>query len=177
MNIRIIAATNKNLKQIVDTGSFREDLYYRLNVFEIDIPPLRERREDIMILCDSFLNRYNHKYNKMHRFSDEVKEIFLNYSWKGNIRELSHVVERLVVVTKEVDIKPWHLPKHLYELPSLQSGTVILDENKSFDEIMDFYEGEIIKKTYTEHGSTRKLASKLGISQTRAAKLCRKYIK
>jgi len=175
VDVKIIAATNKDIKKIVETGSFREDLYYRLNVFEIDVPPLRERKEDILLLCDSYLNKYNSKYNKMHRFSKEVKDIFYNYSWRGNIRELSHVIERLVVVTKDVEIKPWHLPKHLYELPSM-SLSVNIESDGNFDDIISQYEKEVVMKAYDETGSTRKLAEKLGISQTRASKLCRKYI-
>ncbi len=174
VDVKIIAATNKDIKTIVEMGSFREDLYYRLNVFEIDVPPLRERKEDVLLLCDSYLNKYNSKYNKIHRFSNEVRDIFYNYSWRGNIRELSHVIERLVVVTKEIEIKPWHLPKHLYELPSKTRGIQIADKG-SFDDRMDALEKEIVVSTYKEANSTRKLAKKLGISQTRASKLCLKY--
>ncbi|QZY54943.1 sigma-54 interaction domain-containing protein [Crassaminicella profunda] len=180
VDVRIIVATNRDLKKMVEMGTFREDLYYRLNVFEIDIPPLRERKDDILLMSDFYLNKYCQKYNKTHRFSEEVKEIFLNYSWKGNVRELSHVVERLVVVTKEVVIKPWHLPKHLYELiakPSYSDIESSMREGKTLTDIMEQYEKQIIKKAYEECKSTRKLAQKLGVSQTKASKLYRKYIK
>ena len=174
VDVKIIAATNKDIKKIVDNGGFREDLYYRINVFEIFIPPLRERKEDILLLCNYYLNKYNKKYSKMHRFSKEVKDIFTNYYWRGNIRELSHIIERLVVVNKDVEIKPWHLPKHFYEIFSIPTGDKEIEGN--FDELVSNYEREIVLKAYEEASSTRKLASKLGITQTRAVKLCRKYI-
>jgi TyrR family helix-turn-helix protein/PAS domain S-box-containing protein len=178
VDIRIITATNKDLKTMVEMGTFREDLYYRLNVFEIDIPPLRERKEDILLISNFYLNKYCQKYNKTHRFSEEVKQIFTNYSWKGNVRELSHILERLVVVTKEVIIRPWHLPKHLYEISTrsnMHSSDFRIDDGKTFQELMDSYEKEIIKKAYAEYGSSRKVAAKLGISQTKASRLYRKY--
>jgi TyrR family helix-turn-helix protein/PAS domain S-box-containing protein len=174
VDVKIIAATNKDIKKIVDNGGFREDLYYRINVFEIYIPPLRERKEDILLLCNSYLNKYNKKYNKMHRFSKEVKDIFTNYYWRGNIRELSHIIERLVVVNKDVEIKPWHLPKHFYEIFSIQPSSKNIEGN--FDELVDNYEKDIVIKAYKESNSTRKLAKKLGITQTRATKLCKKYL-
>lgn len=175
VDVKIIAATNKDIKKIVETGGFREDLYYRINVFEIFIPPLRDRKEDILLLCNFYLNKYNEKYKKMHRFSKEVKDIFENYSWRGNIRELSHIIERLVVVSRDVEIKPWHLPKHLYEISADQIDFTVKVDGK-FDDMMMEYERKIVKKAYDEANSTRKLAKKLGITQTRAAKLCRKYI-
>lgn len=176
VDVRIIAATNRNLKQMVEMGTFREDLYYRLNVFEIDIPAIRDRKDDILIICDYFLNKYCHKYNKTHRFSDKVKNIFMNYSWKGNVREISHVIERLVIITKEVVIKPLNLPKHLYEI-NIKNDDDYINNDKSLKELLEDYEGQIIKKAYEECKSTRKLAEKLGVSQTKASKLYRKHIK
>lgn len=177
VDVRIVAATNKNIEEIVKNKGFREDLYYRLNVFEIDIPPLRNRREDILLLADYFLNLYNQKYNRLHRFSKETRNVLENYSWRGNIRELSHVVERLVVLTNEVEIVPMDLPKHFYELHSTASPEVIINKDMTLDEMMKSYEAEVVRKTYEQHGSTRKLASKLGISQTKAVRLCKQYIK
>lgn len=179
VDVKIIAATNKNLKKMVEMGSFREDLYYRLNVFEIGIPPLRDREEDIMLLCEFYLNKYNKKYSKTHRFAHETKEILRNYSWKGNIRELSNIMERLVVVTKEVDIRPWHLPKHLYELKEDRITSpkgVDISECRGLTSIMEKYEEAIIKQAYSELKSSRKVAEKLKISQSKASRLYRKYI-
>ncbi|MCT4584576.1 MAG: sigma 54-interacting transcriptional regulator [Peptostreptococcaceae bacterium] len=180
VDLRIITATNRNLEQMVKMNTFRQDLYYRLNVFEIDIPPIRERKEDILLICDYFLNIYSHKYNKSHRFSNEVKNIFMNYSWKGNVREISHIIERLVVVTKEVVIKPINLPKHLYEISTKKDYSAKdydIEDGKKLNDLMDEYESKIVKKIYKECKSTRKMADKLGISQSKASKLYRKYVK
>jgi len=104
VNLRIIAATNKDLKEEVKKGNFREDLYYRLNVVHFHLPPLRERKTDIPLLAEYFLNYYAKKHNKpVKSFSPKVMEIFMNYHWPGNVRELKHLIERLVIFsTKEV---------------------------------------------------------------------------
>lgn len=100
--VRILAATNKNLKEEVKKGTFREDLYYRLNVVHLHLPPLRERKEDIPILADYFINYFSHKYKKpLKTLSPEVKKIFLEYSWPGNVRELKHLIERLIIFSKK----------------------------------------------------------------------------
>lgn len=98
---------------------------------------------------------YNQRYNKVHHFLDETKEVLRNYSWKGNIRELSHVIERVVVLTNEVDIIPLDLPKHLYELSSNNSYSLLFDDNKTLDELVELYKSEVVRKTYEKHGSTR----------------------
>ncbi len=97
-DVRVIAATNRNIKELVKQGKFREDLYFRLNVVEIEIPPLRYRREDILPLAYHFLDRFSRKYGKKIRtFSEEAERLLLSYSWRGNVRELRNVVERAVL--------------------------------------------------------------------------------
>ena len=114
VDIRIITATNKNLEQAVKNGTFREDLYYRLNVVEITIPPLRERTEDIPKLSIEFLQRITKKYNKnITEFSPEVLKIFLKYPWPGNIRELQNAIETAVVLSNTTIITREFLPQHL----------------------------------------------------------------
>lgn len=98
VDIRIIAATNCNLPKMVEDKTFREDLYYRLNVAPFIIPPLRERRDDILPLAETFLENYNQKYNKRRYYSFEVRQAFLGYPWKGNVRELKNIVERLSIM-------------------------------------------------------------------------------
>jgi len=100
VDVRIIAATNQNLSRQVQTGSFREDLYYRLNVFPIDIPPLRARREDIPPLVDYFLEKFNRKLERSVGMDDEVKEMLVQYEWPGNIRELENLIERMMLLAK-----------------------------------------------------------------------------
>ena len=104
-NVRIVAATNKNLKKMVAENLFREDLYYRLNVIPIIIPPLRERPEDIIALAQKFLNGYNKKYSFKKSFSAATIQAFLNYSWPGNVRELRNVVERLAITSQGEELE------------------------------------------------------------------------
>jgi transcriptional regulator with PAS, ATPase and Fis domain len=101
VDVRILTATNRDLKSLVNEGKFREDLYYRLNVVSIEIPPLRERKEDIEILFNYFLNRYSKKYGKKLKVKEEVLRSLESYDWPGNVRELEHMVEQLVINTEE----------------------------------------------------------------------------
>jgi Nif-specific regulatory protein len=116
-DVRIIAATNKNLEEAVEEGSFRGDLYYRLNVFPIYMPPLRERKTDILLLADSFLERYARENDKdIRRFSTPAIDMLMEYHWPGNVRELENCIERAVLLCEEGVIHSYHLP------PTLQTG-------------------------------------------------------
>ena len=102
LNVRIIAATNKNLKKLVREGKFREDLYYRISIIPISLPPLRERKEDIIPLAEWFTKKFSREYNrKIEGISESAKELLLQYAWPGNIRELRNSIERAVIVTKK----------------------------------------------------------------------------
>ena len=116
VDVRIIAATNKDIAKAMEKGEFRDDLYYRLNVINIHIPPLRERRDDILLLAQFFLNQFNQEYDKKIKIiSTEVMELLLLYSWPGNVRELKNVIERAVAIANERDevVLPRHLPIEL----------------------------------------------------------------
>jgi transcriptional regulator with PAS, ATPase and Fis domain len=116
VDIRIIAATNRNLEQMIKNGEFREDLYYRLSVIPISLPPLRERENDILLLSSFFLNKYCNKLNTIPKnFSEEVKHIFLSYPWPGNIRELENAIEYMVNISKGDLITPEYLPVTIKE--------------------------------------------------------------
>ncbi len=111
VDVRIISATNQNLEKKISQGTFREDLYYRLNVISIFIPPLRERKEDILLLVDHFIKKANQKCGRSIRgITPEVKDIFLNYDWPGNVRELENVIERGVVLSRSDAIDKSDLP-------------------------------------------------------------------
>lgn len=120
-NIRIIAATNRNLAKMVESGQFREDLYYRLNVVPLYIPPLRERRSEIPHLTHEFLKRFNEKYHKNKHFSRDAMAILTNAPWPGNIRELENLIERLVVTTPSSVISADNLPE------SVRKNTATVD--------------------------------------------------
>ena len=111
VDVRIIAATNADLEKMVAAGTFREDLYYRLNVIPIYLPPLRDRREDIPALTEHFLERFNREHAKNVAFSREALDLLLEYRWTGNVRELENLVERAVVMSKGHVIQAQDLPR------------------------------------------------------------------
>jgi len=113
VDVRIIAATNKNLEEMVKSGAFREDLYFRLNVIPIFLPPLRERKEDIPLLIDHFLKKFNKEYGKNITIDKSAMEKLINYSWPGNVRELENTIERLVILTEENKITLKDLPFYI----------------------------------------------------------------
>ena len=173
-NVKIITTSNRDLKEMVECGNFREDLYYRLSVFEINIPPLRARREDIEVLAYYFLGKLNNKYKRSHQFAKEVMDRFRNYSWKGNVRELAHLTERMVVTVQEEIITEQHLPNHFFDIND-RSAQVKGDQ--SLEKMLDEYIEKIIFEAVKECKSTRKIAEKLEISQSKASRLIRKYVK
>ncbi len=159
-NARVIAATNKNLKEEVDAGRFREDLYYRLNIFKIVVPPLRKRREDIPLLVREFLNRHEQNGVKA-EVSREVMRFFLDYPWPGNIRELENVIERCVFLAEEGEI-------FLHDLPKEMLAACQEQEMFSFGQIKPLAEIEIkyIKYVLNKcNGNKQKAASLLGINR------------
>ena len=117
VDVRIIAATNCNLKEKVKLGDFREDLYYRINVVDFTIPPLRERREDIPLLANHFLEKFNTRFKKhIEGLSNVVMNTFMSYSWPGNVRELEHAVEHGFVLCREKTLLIEHLPMEIKEV-------------------------------------------------------------
>lgn len=175
VDVRIIAATNKSLKSLVELGHFREDLYYRLNVVELYIPPLRRRTEDIPHLVSHFLSEFSNKYNTNRQMSDRALEILIKHEWRGNIRELRHVIERLVLTSDTVVIGLNQLPISMFSIEGQTEDED--DENISFDEKTSSYEGYLIRKAYEKYKTSRSVAEHLQLSQTKANKLIRKYVK
>jgi Nif-specific regulatory protein len=140
INVRIVAATHVDLEQAVANGRFREDLFYRLNVFPIFVPPLRERKSDIMLLADHFLEKYSRQHGKqMRRISTPAIDMMTAYHWPGNVRELENCVERAVILSMDGVVHGHHLP------PSLQTGdSSNTPMSGSLESMMDAYEKEII---------------------------------
>lgn len=170
VNTRILAATNANLEELIASGQFREDLYYRINVVPIKIPPLRHRKEDIYPLIIHFLNNLNNKYNLNKQFTEESIRILINYDWPGNVRELKNTIERIIVLSKEDLILPNHITKHLSGKLNPGAGIINLDtsasfKNKTLKDILHEIECIVIKQAMQKHKTTTKVAEALGISQ------------
>ena len=124
-DVRVLASTNRNLKEAIRTGKFREDLYYRLNVIEIHIPPLRERYEDIPLLINHFCEVFQKSYQKnINGVSDEVLQAFMNYSWPGNVRELEHAIERAFVLCRDQTIQLAHIPAEISDYAHIANRAV-----------------------------------------------------
>ena len=159
-NARVIAATNKNLKEEVSVGTFREDLYYRLNIFKIEVPPLRERREDIPLLVRDFLNRHKQEGLEI-EISKEVMRFFLDYPWPGNIRELENVIERCVYLAEDGRVS-------LSDLPSEMLAACQNQEIFAFSQVKPLAEVEVEYISYVLGkcgGNKQKAASLLGINR------------
>lgn len=162
-DVRIIAATNKDLEEEIKAGRFREDLYYRLNVINLELPPLRERREDIGLLLDSFLLKYAAKNKKdIKGFSAQSVRILNNYDWPGNVRELENVVERAVVMARNEYIEPDNLPANISQsLKKARKDTFRIPSGTTMKEIE---KKVILDALQTTQGSKSKAARILGIS-------------
>lgn len=172
IDCRIIAATNKDLQKEVRDGNFREDLYYRLNVVPIHIPPLRERSEDILALIDLFLVEANKKYDKQKKFSSNAIEIMLHYKWPGNVRELKNIIERMVITVEEEKISSSVLPLELqYIAPTM------IYEGKSLKQMKEMLEKDIVTKAYEKFNTTVDVAKHLKITQATASRKIQKYVK
>jgi DNA-binding NtrC family response regulator len=123
VDVRVITASNRSLPQMVKDGKFREDLYYRLNVIKIDLPPLRERREDIPLLATHFISKYAGEKTK--QLSPEAMQVLLSYSWPGNVRELENAIERACVTSRDQVIQIENLPPDLLQPPKPRTSTVV----------------------------------------------------
>ncbi len=162
VDTRIIAATNKNLAALVKDGQFREDLYWRLNVITLQIPPLRERREDIPNLVQHFINRFSRKNEKeMKGLESKAMEVLLGYGWPGNVRELENVIERSVVLDRDGIIGTDDLPAQIQSasIPAMESVTIPL--GTPLEEVERILMEETLKRTKGDKGLASKL---LGIS-------------
>jgi transcriptional regulator with PAS, ATPase and Fis domain len=154
VDVRIVSATNQDLKAAISLGRFREDLYYRLNVFPVSLPRLTERREAILPLADFFIAKFSQAFGKrISGFTDSAKEALLDYAWPGNIRELQNVVERAIILSSgEIDV-------HLLNLE------IIPEQHLSGEGLLQKAEKETIEKVLSEvEGNRKKAAQILGIS-------------
>ncbi len=172
VNIRILAATNKDLKYEVEDGSFRQDLYYRLNVITLHVPPLSERKEDIPLLCQHFLAKFSQSRSKpVERISDEVMNLLVNYEFPGNIRELENIIERAVALAQGTEITLSHLPPDVQQMafrikPERPGQFLTLEENE-----MEYIRW-VLQKT---ENNKSKAAEILGIDRVSLWRKLRRY--
>jgi len=170
VDFRLISATNKDLETLVREKQFREDLYYRLNVVPINIPPLRERREDILPLMMQSLKETNSQYQKEKSLCKDAVDILLSYGWPGNVRELKNVMERLVVTADDDVIRPSGLPDN-FQIPAESNSKVL-----PLREAVELLEKELVQKAYERYPTSVGVAKVLGISQPTAARKLRKHL-
>ncbi|WP_018922668.1 sigma-54 interaction domain-containing protein [Salsuginibacillus kocurii] len=173
VNVRVIAATNQNLKQMVQDGTFREDLYYRLNVVPISIPPLRERRDDILPLVQHYLNQALEKYNLSKWFARELKEFFYQYNWPGNVRELSNLIERLILTVPTDKIELLDLPEE-YRMNSV-TAEVKSKQRYTLKEAVAEAEKAVLIEALETCKTTYELAEHLNTSQATVVRKLKKY--
>lgn len=173
VDFRLIAATNRDLEEAVRDGRFRSDLFYRLNVLRLHIPPLRERVEDIAPMAVRFLGRFCRDYGKSVTMSPRFLSFLERYDWPGNVRELENLMERLVITTADPVLDVTHLPAEYVgtgarELDALNVGGTLAER-------MEAFEGRIIREAYNRLGTTVAVAKELGISQATAARKVARY--
>ncbi|HBH3628477.1 TPA: sigma 54-interacting transcriptional regulator [Clostridioides difficile] len=192
VDIRIISATNVDLVSKVKEKKFREDLYYRLNVIEIKLPPLRERRDNLVEIIKYYFNRYSSNFNLNKTISKEAMDAIANYRFPGNIRELQNIIQKILLTCTDnhitIDDLPNILTKNIHitnngnKTHISQINKVIISDskstnykNKNFDTLIKEYEKNIILDAYEKFGSSYKVAKHLEISQSKANRLIRKY--
>ena len=167
VKVRIIGASNKNLKTLIEKNRFRSDLYYRLNIINIDIPPLRERKEDIPLLIHHFLDKFNKKFNRHKNLSNKEVTSFIKYDWPGNIRELVNAVERCVVLDNVSAFETVPLPVSISNVETVNCLRTYMQE----------MEYAIISSAYKKYQSTRKTAEALNVSQSSIVRKMMQYKK
>ena len=179
-NVRILSATNRRLEDMVEQKTFRRDLYYRLNVFPINIPPLSQRRDDIPALIHYFIDKYNEKFGMSKYIDDDAVDYLTGHDWPGNIRELENTMQRLMISSKNDNITMMDVLKEMDDsiistIKTQIPAEEVVSGQASLTQMVDAYEKELIRTAWEEHGSTRKAAKALGISQTQFVRKKSKY--
>lgn len=172
VDVRIVSATNKELLHLVQESKFREDLYYRLNVVPITVPPLRERKEDILPLIEINLQKNNSKLHENKQLDPAALDVLLRYNWPGNIRELQNIVERLILTTRDDLITIDNLPIFIKEYAESQP---VASEGLSLTASMERAEREVLSHAMAKYRSTRAIARALEVSQPTIVRKLQKY--
>jgi transcriptional regulator with PAS, ATPase and Fis domain len=176
IDVQIVAATNKKLEKMVEQGTFREDLFYRLNVIPIDVPPLRERPEDIPLLAFHFLQQLNERYHKNYHLSPDALNLLEVYSWPGNIRELQNMIERLAVSADHQTIDADFVSKFLSLGSKLKSEKPVITKILPLQEALEYVEEQLILLAMKQYKTTTKAAKALGVSQSSVSRKYQKIV-
>ncbi len=175
VDVRILAATNQNLEEMVKRGSFRADLYYRLNVVPIFIPPLRKRKKDIPALAAFFIDRFNRKYNMNKSFKPELLDLFMIYDWPGNVRELENIIERALVTTNTNLVGPEDVFDFVFMQQVKSEQKIIVNDIMPLKKAVEEVEKQLITKAMEKYNNTYKAAEILCVSQPSVARKAKKY--
>lgn len=174
VDVRVICATQKNLVELVQKGAFREDLYYRLNVLTLNLPPLRDRPQDIMPLTEMFVARFADEQGLARpKLSSELSTILTRYSWPGNVRQLKNAIYRALTQLEGYELKPQDILLPDFDATALPVGEEAMEG--SLDDITRRFERSVLTQLYRTYPSTRKLARRLGVSHTAIANKLREY--
>ena len=176
INVQIIAATNKSLEKMVESGTFREDLFYRLNVIPLRVPSLRERMEDVPVLAFHFLQQLNEKYNKNYHLTPDALNLLEFYSWPGNVRELQNMIERLVVSADDPVIEAEFVSKFLTPGYDFNKAKPVITRVLPLQEALHSVEEQLILLAMKQYKTTTKAAKALGISQSSVSRKYQKIV-
>ncbi|MGW6190090.1 sigma 54-interacting transcriptional regulator [Bacillus cereus] len=176
INVQIIAATNKSLEKMVESGTFREDLFYRLNVIPLRVPSLRERMEDVPVLAFHFLQQLNEKYNKNYHLTPDALNLLEFYSWPGNVRELQNMIERLVVSADDPVIEAEFVSKFLTPGYDFNKSKPVITRVLPLQEALHSVEEQLILLAMKQYKTTTKAAKALGISQSSVSRKYQKIV-
>jgi Transcriptional regulator containing PAS, AAA-type ATPase, and DNA-binding domains len=179
VNVRVICANNVPIKTLVDDARFREDLYYRLNICVITVPPLRDRRDDITVLAKAFLERYNGKYGMTKEMDESAYAALFKYDWPGNVRELENTIHRIIINTRGDQISgndvESMLNENVFDEYVVNTRTKLTADKIDFEHIIEEQEKKLCEFALKENGTTRQAADALGITQTKLMRMKKKY--
>ena len=175
VNVRFIAATNRDLEEEVRKGTFRSDLYYRLRVADLEIPPLRERQEDIRVMMQAFLDKYNAKFRKEISFTKELAEVLLAYKWPGNVRQMDNLIQSLVVTHETESVDVTDLPHYMLLDLSKPEEAGNPSQGKSLDELVADYERNLLKMALDRYKSSSKVAEFFQVDRSTIFRKAKKY--
>lgn len=177
VDVRIVAATNRDLEEEVRHGSFRKDLFYRLKVAEINIPPLRHRHGDILPLAEYFLHRFNHKHNKEKTFTKNAGKLLLHHDWPGNVRELENTIQSAVVLTNSETITAASLPLATFAERGTPRVRLPEEEGHSLKDLVCEYEHQLIQTALDKFGSLKRVAEYFGVDRSTIFRKMRQFEK